>query len=112
METFISKAKDDQIVSDNFLLAASLAAKFPEKQARFDEYIKMAIQMDTSAKGKVETAKKAIDIFKRIPNQQKVAEWSLALLNMGVLMFSFAVQVFGYMVKPEFFKDKNPEGVN
>lgn len=82
METFISKAKDDQIVSDNFLLAASLAAKFPEKQARFDEYIKMAIAMDTSSKGKVETARKGIDIFKRIPNQKKVAEWSLALLNM------------------------------
>jgi tetratricopeptide (TPR) repeat protein len=82
METFISKAKDDQIVSDNFLLAASLAAKFPEKQARFDEYIKMAIAMDTSSKGKVETARKGIEIFKRIPNQKKVAEWSLTLLNM------------------------------
>lgn len=82
METFISKAKDEQIVSDNFMLAASLAAKFPEKQARFDEYIKMAIAMDTSSKGKVETARKGIDIFKRIPNQKKVAEWSLTLLNM------------------------------
>lgn len=82
METFISKAKDDQILSDNWLLAASLAAKFPEKQEKFDEYIKTAISMDTSQKAKVEIARKAIDIFKRIPNQQKVAQWSLELLNM------------------------------
>jgi hypothetical protein len=34
------------------------------------------------------------------------------LIIMGVLMFSFAVQVFAYMIKPELFKDKNPEGVN
>jgi tetratricopeptide (TPR) repeat protein len=39
--------------------------------------------MDTSSKGKVETARKAIDIFKRIPNQKKVAEWSLALLTIS-----------------------------
>ncbi len=82
METFIGKAKEGQIVSDNFLLAASLAAKFPEKLQRFDEYIKMAISMDTAAKSKVEIVRKAIDIFKKVPNQQKVAEWSLALLNM------------------------------
>jgi len=82
METFISKAKESQIVSDNFLLAASLAAKFPEKLQRFDEYIKMAINMDTSQKAKVDIAKKAIDIFKRIPNQPKVAEWSMFLMNM------------------------------
>ena len=82
METFISKAKENQIISDNFLLAASLAAKFPEKAQRFDEYIKMAISMDTSQKTKIDIAKKAIDIFKRIPNQPKVAEWSLFLMNM------------------------------
>jgi len=82
METFISKAKENQIISDNFLLAASLAAQFPEKAQRFDEYIKMAISMDTSQKTKIDIAKKAIDIFKRIPNQPKVAEWSLFLMNM------------------------------
>jgi hypothetical protein len=82
METFISKAKENQIISDNFLLAASLAAKFPEKAERFDEYIKMAINMDTVQKTRVDIAKKAIDIFKRIPNQPKVAEWSLFLMNM------------------------------
>jgi tetratricopeptide (TPR) repeat protein len=82
METFISKAKEEQIVSDNWLLAASLAAKFPEKQEKFDRYIKTAIAMDTSQKAKVEIARKAIDIFKRVPNQQKVAEWSIELLNM------------------------------
>ena len=82
METFISKAKDEQVLSDNFLLAASLVAKFPEKQARFEEYIKMAISMDTSSKSKVDVARKAIEIFKRFPNQQKVAEWSINMLNL------------------------------
>ena len=43
-----------------------------------------------------------------IPEELK----SPLLIIMGVLMFSFAVQVFAYMIKPELFKDKNPEGVN
>jgi tetratricopeptide (TPR) repeat protein len=75
-ETFFEKATEDQIVPDNWLVAAELAAKFPEKQANFDRYVKAAIATDTSMKGKVDIAKKAVDIFKKAGNQGKVAEWA------------------------------------
>jgi tetratricopeptide (TPR) repeat protein len=83
IEIFFSKAKEDQIVPENFFLAASLAAKFPEKQERFDQYIRRAIAADTSVKGKVEIAKKAIEIFKKVPNQQRVAEWAVNILSIN-----------------------------
>ncbi|HLO80478.1 MAG TPA: tetratricopeptide repeat protein [Chitinophagaceae bacterium] len=82
-ETFFAKATDDQIVPDNWLVAAELAAKFPERQANFDRYVRAAIATDTSVKGKVDIAKKAVDIFKKAGNQQKVAEWALTAMNLN-----------------------------
>jgi tetratricopeptide (TPR) repeat protein len=79
-ETFFEKATEDQIVPDNWLVAAELAAKFPERQANFDRYVRAAIATDTSDKGKVEIAKKAVDIFKKAGNQEKVAEWALTAM--------------------------------
>ncbi|HEX5668274.1 MAG TPA: tetratricopeptide repeat protein [Chitinophagaceae bacterium] len=79
-ETFFEKATEDQIVPDNWLVAAELAAKFPERQANFDRYVRAAITTDTSDKGKVEIAKKAVDIFKKAGNQEKVAEWALTAM--------------------------------
>jgi tetratricopeptide (TPR) repeat protein len=82
-ETFFAKATEDQIVPDNWLVAAELAAKFPERQANFDRYVRAAIATDTSAKGKVEIAKKAVDIFKKAQNQEKVAEWALTAMSLN-----------------------------
>jgi tetratricopeptide (TPR) repeat protein len=79
-ETFFEKATEDQIVPDNWLVAAELAAKFPDRQANFDKYVRAAIATDTSIKGKVDIAKKAVDIFKKAGNQEKVAEWALTAM--------------------------------
>jgi energy-converting hydrogenase Eha subunit G len=43
-----------------------------------------------------------------VPDEMK----SPLLMVMGGLIISFAAQVFGFMIKPEFFKVKKPEGVN
>ena len=82
-ETFFSKAKEEDIVPDNWMVAAELAAKFPERQANFERYVNAAIAADTTAKGKTDLAKKAVDIFKNAGNKQKVAEWSLKVLTLS-----------------------------
>ncbi len=83
IETFFSKASEDMIVPDNWLVAAELAAKYPERQVAFDRYVRRAIESDTTAKGKVTIAKKAVDIFKKSKNQPKVAEWTLNVVSLG-----------------------------
>jgi tetratricopeptide (TPR) repeat protein len=83
IETFFSKASEDMIVPDNWLVAAELAAKYPERQEAFDRYVRRAIESDTTTKGKVAIAKKAVDIFKKSKNQPKVAEWTLNVVSLG-----------------------------
>jgi tetratricopeptide (TPR) repeat protein len=83
METFFVKARTDQIIPDNYVLMAYSAAKFPERQAFVDKYIDMAISADTSAKSKIEYARKAADFFKKAGNQQKVAEWQTRALALN-----------------------------
>jgi|688.fasta_scaffold03959_11 tetratricopeptide (TPR) repeat protein len=83
IETFFSKASEDMIVPDNWLVAAELAAKYPERQVAFDMYVRRAIESDTTTKGKVAIAKKAVDIFKKSKNQPKVAEWTLNVVSLG-----------------------------
>lgn len=82
-ETFFSKAKEEDIVPDNWMVAAELAAKFPERQANFERYVNAAIAMDTSAKGKADLARKATDIFKKAGNSAKSAEWALKVLTLS-----------------------------
>lgn len=82
-ETFFSKAKEEDIVPDNWMVAAELAAKFPERQANFERYVNAAIAMDTSAKGKAELARKAMDIFKKAGNTTKSSEWALRVLTLS-----------------------------
>jgi tetratricopeptide (TPR) repeat protein len=82
-ETFFSKAKEEDIVPDNWMVAAELAAKFPERQANFERYVNAAIAMDTTVKGKTDLAKKAVDIFKKAGNQPKAAEWAIRVLNLN-----------------------------
>ncbi|TAH01007.1 MAG: tetratricopeptide repeat protein [Sphingobacteriales bacterium] len=82
-ETFFSKAKEEDIVPDNWMVAAELAAKFPERQANFERYVNAAIAMDTTVKGKSDLAKKAVDIFKKAGNQPKAAEWAIRVLSLN-----------------------------
>lgn len=83
IEVFFSKASEDMIVPDNWLVAAEMAAKYPERQEAFDKYVRRAIESDTTAKGKVAIARKAVDIFKKSQNQPKVAEWALNVVRLG-----------------------------
>lgn len=82
-ETFFSKAKEEDIVPDNWMVAAELAAKFPERQANFERYVNAAIAADTTVKGKTDLAKKAVDIFKKAGNQPKAAEWAIRVLSLN-----------------------------
>lgn len=82
-ETFFAKATEDQIVPDNWMVAAELAGKFPERQANFERYVNAAIRMDTTVKGKIDLAKKSVDLFKKAGNQAKAAEWSIKVLEMN-----------------------------
>lgn len=82
IETFFSKASEDQIIPDNWLVAAEMAARDTTRQVVFDKYVRKAIDGDTSLKGKTEIAKKAMDIFKKAGNQSKTAEWALNVMNM------------------------------
>jgi tetratricopeptide (TPR) repeat protein len=45
--------------------------------------VRRAIESDTTTKGKVAIAKKAVDIFKKSKNQPKVAEWTLNVVSLG-----------------------------
>ncbi len=83
IEQFFLKASEDMIVPDNWLVAAEMAAKFPERQEMFDKYVRRAIESDTTTRGKVEIARKAVDIFKKAKNQPKAAEWALNVVNLG-----------------------------
>jgi tetratricopeptide (TPR) repeat protein len=83
LETFFSKANAEQIVVDNWLVAAELSAKIPARSADFDKYITNAIASDTLMKGKIDAAKKAMDIFKKAGNQAKVAEWAEKILTIN-----------------------------
>jgi Flp pilus assembly protein TadD len=48
LETFFAKAGPEQTVPDNYLVLAINSAKFPDRQAKVDQYFQMAIDSDTS----------------------------------------------------------------
>lgn len=75
MEDFFAKAKEDQIVGDNYVMLAMNSAKFPERQEKVDKYISDAIRYDTSVSNKIDYARKGADFFKKAGNQAKAAEW-------------------------------------
>ena len=83
LETFFSKATPDQIVPDNYLTLAINSAKFPERQARVDQYFNLAIDADTSVPNKIEYTRKAADFFKKAGNQAKAAEWFTKVLTVN-----------------------------
>lgn len=75
METFFAKAKEGQIIPENYLTMAQLSAKFPDKQSQVDQYFNKAIETDTSMVNKIDYVRKASDFFKKVANQPKAAEW-------------------------------------
>lgn len=83
LEQYFAKVNADQIITDNWVVAAELSSKVPGKTADFDKYVRNAMASDTSVKGKVTVARKAVDIFKKAGNQPKVAEWSMAVMQVS-----------------------------
>lgn len=83
LEQYFAKVPEDQVITDNWIVAAELSSKVAGKITSFDKYVRKALASDTSLKGKVATVRKAVDIFKKAGNQAKVAEWSMAVLNVA-----------------------------
>jgi TolA-binding protein len=54
-------------------------------QSNFDKYVKKAIASDTSEKGKVNVARKAVGIFKKAGDQAKVAEWAIEAVRVAAV---------------------------
>lgn len=75
MELFFAKAKEGQIIPENYLTMAQLSAKFPDRQEQVDQYFNKAIETDTSMVNKIDYVRKASDFFKKVANQPKAAEW-------------------------------------
>jgi tetratricopeptide (TPR) repeat protein len=75
MESFFAKAKEGQIIPENYLTMALLSAKFPDRQSQVDQYFNKAIETDTSMVNKIDYVRKASDFFKKVANQPKAAEW-------------------------------------
>ncbi len=75
LETFFAKAKEGQIIPENYVTMALLSAKFPERQLQVDEFFTKAIDADTSMVNKIDYVRKASDFFKKVANQPKAAEW-------------------------------------
>ncbi|MBN8786565.1 MAG: tetratricopeptide repeat protein [Terrimonas sp.] len=81
METFLAKASPDIILPDNYVKMAEISAKFPDKVAQADEYFNKVISMDTVVANKVNYAKAASDMYKKLNDRGKSAEWLTKILT-------------------------------
>ncbi|MFT3748265.1 MAG: tetratricopeptide repeat protein [Agriterribacter sp.] len=81
METFLAKASPDIILPDNYVKMAEISAKFPDKVAQADEYFNKVINMDTVVANKINYAKAASDMYKKLNDRAKSAEWLTKILT-------------------------------
>jgi tetratricopeptide (TPR) repeat protein len=82
MEIFFQKAREDQILPDNYVLMANLMSKFPEKSSQAEVYFNKAIEVDTVINNKVEHAKRAAEMYRKGGNQEKAADWTTKILTL------------------------------
>ncbi|HRQ52160.1 MAG TPA: hypothetical protein PLR74_16545, partial [Agriterribacter sp.] len=80
MELFFSKGDSSLFLPDNFVKMAEISAKFPDKLEQADSYFNKAIQMDTVIKEKVGFATAASNMYKKINNRAKSADWLTRVL--------------------------------
>jgi tetratricopeptide (TPR) repeat protein len=85
MEEDFSRVPEEEVSADNWVVAAELASKVAGKTADFDKYVKKAIASDTSDKGRVNVARKAVAIFKKAGDQAKVAEWAVEAVRVAAV---------------------------
>ena len=81
MELFFSKGDSTLFLPDNYVKMAQISAKFPDKLDQADSYFNKAIAMDTLLKNKVDYAKAASDMYKKIQNKAKSADWLTKILS-------------------------------
>ncbi len=81
MELFFSKADSSLFLPDNFVKMAEISAKFPDKLEQADSYFDKAIQMDTVIKERVAFATAASNMYKKIDNRAKSADWLTRILT-------------------------------
>ncbi|HTN06730.1 tetratricopeptide repeat protein [Agriterribacter sp.] len=80
MELFFSKADSSLFLPDNFVKMAEISAKFPDKLEQADSYFNKAIRMDTVTKERVAFATAASNMYKKIGNRAKSANWLTKIL--------------------------------
>lgn len=81
MEIFLAKAPSDIILPDNYVKMAEISAKFPDKVAQADEYFNKVISMDTVVASRVNYAKAASEMYKKINDRARSAEWLTKILT-------------------------------
>ena len=81
METFFAKANPDVILPDNYVKMAEISAKFPDKIAQADEYFGKLIAMDTVTAHRIDYANAAANMYKKMNNHPKAAEWLTKILQ-------------------------------
>ncbi|MFT3947265.1 MAG: tetratricopeptide repeat protein [Agriterribacter sp.] len=81
MELFLAKASPDIILPDNYVKMAQISAKFPDKVAQADEYFNKVISMDTVVANKVNYAKAASEMYKKLNDRAKSADWLTKVLT-------------------------------
>ncbi|MBX3241970.1 MAG: tetratricopeptide repeat protein [Chitinophagaceae bacterium] len=80
METFFAKANPDDILSDNYVKIADISAKFPDKIEKAESYYDKLFEIDTTLSNRLEYAKAASDMYKKIGNRAKSADWLTKIL--------------------------------
>jgi tetratricopeptide (TPR) repeat protein len=81
MELFFEKADSSLFLPDNYVKMAEISAKFPDKLDQADSYFDKAIQMDTVIKERVDFATAASNMYKKIGNRARSADWLTRVLS-------------------------------
>ncbi|MCO5240124.1 MAG: tetratricopeptide repeat protein [Chitinophagaceae bacterium] len=83
MELFFAKADTSLFLPDNYIKMAEISAKFPDKLSQADSYFDKAIRMDTVVKDQVGFATAASNMYKKINNRAKSADWLTRILQLN-----------------------------
>lgn len=83
MELFFAKGDSSLFLPDNYVKMAEISAKFPDKLEQADSYFDKAIALDTVMKQKIAYATAASNMYKKINNRAKSADWLTRILQIN-----------------------------
>lgn len=81
LEIFLSKAKPEDVLPDNYLKVAEVSAKFPDKAEQAESYFNKVLELDTLTANRVQYANAASSMYKKAKNVVKSAEWLTKILS-------------------------------